>query len=98
VSLPGPVIPLASAALGIGLLRLAWVRRGDGRLLTIAGWLVLLGGIYAWYSTGLAWDEATALAALAPSLIAFALVARHAEWRTARPNAPRTRELADTFR
>ena len=94
MSLIGLAFSMASAALGVGLLRIAWANRGSSRLLATTGWVVLLVGIYAWHSTGLAWDEATALAALTPSLIAFALLARHAEWRTPRPNARRTREPA----
>jgi hypothetical protein len=92
VNLIGLALSIGSAALGVGILRAAWTRRGSSRLLTTAGWLVLLGGICAWHHTGVAWDEATALAALTPPLIAFALLARHAEWRPARSNAPRTRE------
>lgn len=92
MNLTGLALSVGSAALGVGLLRIAWSHRGSTRLLTTSGWLVLLGGISAWHNTGVAWDEATALAALAPSLIAFALLARNAEWRPARPNVPRTRE------
>lgn len=90
----GIVFSIASAALGVGLLRVAWAKRDGSSLLTLTGWVILLGGIFAWHSTGPAWDEATALATLTPSLIAFALLARHAEWRPARPNARRTREPA----
>ncbi len=92
MSLIGPAFSIGSAALGVGLLRISWTRKDGGRLLTAAGWLVLFAGIYAWHGTGIGWDEATALAALTPSLMALALLARHAEWQPARPNAPRTRE------
>jgi hypothetical protein len=94
VNLIGLALSVGSAALGVGLLRVAWTRRGSTRRITTSGWLVLLGGVCAWHNAGVAWDEATALAALAPSLIAFMLLARHAEWRPAQPNARRTREPA----
>lgn len=94
MSLIGPAFSVGSAALGVGLLRLSWTRKSGGRLLTAVGWWVLLAGIYAWHSTGMGWDKGTALAALPPSLIAFALLARHAQWRPTRPNAPQTRERA----
>lgn len=81
MSILGPTVAIVSAALGVGLLRTAWARNRSGRALTVAGWLLLLSGAGLWQYSGLGWDKASAFAALVPSLIAFGLLARQAEWR-----------------
>ena len=76
-------LAIGSAALGVGLLRASWSRRGGGRpWLTTAGWLAFFGGAVAWHGAGLGWDEAIALAMLGPCLIAYGVLARQAGWST----------------
>ena len=87
----GSILAIASGALGVGLLRIAWARRGGGRWLTAAGWLVLFAGALFWRVAGMAWDKAVAAAMLGPSLIALLLLVPQAEWRSRRVNVTRTR-------
>ncbi len=79
----GPTFAVASAVLGVGLLHAAWVRRGGGYAVTAMGWLLVLAGAGLWHYSGLGWDKAIAYAALGPSVIAFAILVRQAEWRRA---------------
>ena len=82
-------LAVGSAALGVGLLRASWSRRGPGSWLTTAGWLAFLGGALAWHVAGLGWDEAIALAMLGPCLIAYGILARQAGWSAAVAGATR---------
>ena len=74
------------------LLRAAWTgRTGGWRML--AAWLILACGVFAWRLSGAGWDKAVAFAALAPTLIAFVVVAARADIRpkdskTKRPKTP----------
>jgi hypothetical protein len=87
-------LAVAAAALGVGLLRLAWSRRSGARL-GAAGWLALAAGAPAWRASGADWDKAVAFAALAPSLVALAVVALGAELkRPHRRKPPRTVQRA----
>ena len=91
MSFVGPTLAIASATLGVFLLRQAWARRGGGRSLTLAGWCVLLAGAWLWHLAGMAWDKAIAVATLGPSLIAYLVLIQQAEWRDGRANVTRTR-------
>ena len=95
---PNGALALMSAALGLGLLRVAWSRRGGGRWLTVAGWLAFPGGMVAWHRAGFGWDEAIAYAMLAPSLIAFLFLAHQTGWGTAFANVTRARQRRDRAR
>ena len=89
-------LAIGSAALGVGLLRASWSRRGGGRpWLTTAGWLAFFGGAVAWHGAGLGWDEAIALAMLGPCLIAYGVLARLAGWSTASASVTRAPEPAE---
>jgi hypothetical protein len=90
VSFVDSTLAIGSAALGVGLLRVSWSRRGGGRpWLTTAGWLAFFGGAVAWHGAGLGWDEAIALAMLGPCLIAYGILARQVGWSTAAASATR---------
>lgn len=77
----------ACAIVGVGLLRTAWLRRGGGGRIA-AGWALLSCGAIGWRWSGAGWDKAVALAALAPMLAAFALLAWTADV-AARPRKPK---------
>ena len=78
----GTALALGANAAGVGLIRWAW--RGPARwAATRAGWALLLAAVPAWAMTA-AWDKAWALALLAPSLVAFAVLAGGLELRPAR--------------
>src|SRR6185312_10228262 len=97
VSVVGSGIAVGSAALGVGLLRASWLRRGGGRpWLSVAGWVAFVCGAGAWRGAGLGWDEAIALAMLAPSLMAYLVLARQAQWRPTAAGARRARRAAQT--
>jgi hypothetical protein len=82
VSVVGSGFAVGSAALGVGLLRASWLRRGGGQpWLTAAGWAAFVCGAGFWHRAGLGWDEGIALAMLAPSLMAFLVLMRQAQWR-----------------
>lgn len=70
----GALAAIACAAAGVLTLRGAWRRRG-GAPRTAAGWALLAAGLPAWALTGAAPDKAGALTALAPSLVALAVLA-----------------------
>ena len=91
MSVVGSTLAVASAALGVGLLRASWARRGGGQWLTTTGWLAFLGGAVAWHLAGLGWDEAIAFALLGPSLIAFLVLTQHAAWSPTAAGAGRAR-------
>lgn len=76
---------LAATAAGLGLMRWAWRRTRRGAT-TLTGWALLLAAVPAWAMTA-AWDKAIALALLAPSLLAFVVVAAGLELRRARLGA-----------
>jgi hypothetical protein len=91
-------LALLSAALGVGLLRVAWPRRGAGGWLTAAGWLAFLGGLAGWHRAGFGWDEAIAYAMLAPSLIAFLFLAHQTGWGAAFASVRTVRRRRDRER
>lgn len=92
MSVVGSGIAVASAVVGVGLLRASWLRRGDGRpWLTAAGWVAFVCGAGAWHGAGLGWDEGIALSMLAPSLMAYLVLARQAQWRPTAVGAGRGR-------
>lgn len=76
------MLPLAVTACGVGLVRWSW-RRPSGTVLALAGWAALLAAVPLW-ALAAAWDTAVALALLAPSLVAFLMVAANAELRPRR--------------
>ena len=80
MSIVDSTLAVGSAALGVGLLRASWSRRGGGPWLTTAGWVAFFAGALAWHVAGLGWDEAIALAMLGPCLIAYGVLARQAGW------------------
>ena len=96
MSVVGSGFAIGSAALGVGLLRASWQRRGGGRhWLTAAGWAAFVCGAGVWHWAGLGWDEGIALAMLAPSLMAFLVLARQAQWRPTAAGAGRGQPKAE---
>ena len=84
---------VAAAAGGIGLLRWSWATRSGVR--AAAGWAVLATGPLGWALAGAAWDKALALAALAPSLVALAVLAAGTAFDGGvRTRSPRARPVA----
>jgi uncharacterized iron-regulated membrane protein len=105
VGIPTPTLlncalALASACLGVGLLRAAWgIRSSDNRArtkrwLTLAGWFGLSLGSFAWHASGQAWDKAVACAALVPALVALIVLAREAQWKAIAEKNRRKRDPA----
>ena len=96
MSAAGAALAVACAITGVLLLRLAWGYRGGGRWRTLAGWLTLSAGPMAWHGAGIAWDKASALAALGPMVVALVILARQAQWRASGEQGAReSRGVAD---
>ena len=99
VSAIGSSLAIGSATVGVGLLRMSWSRHGGRQpWLTAVGWMAFLGGAAAWHGAGLGWDEAVALGMLGPSLIAFVVLARYAQWRPTAAGAGRGRRRSEAQR
>lgn len=92
VPLAATTLGVLALATGIALLRRAWAqRRNGGRVQVLAGWaLIVAGGVAFGYGWG--GELGSALATLAFSAVAYAVVAASVKVRNAGPRAER--ELA----
>lgn len=90
----GPALAFILTIVGVLALRYAWADSARGRLPVFAGWSMLVLALPGWTAVA-ALDKAVALTMLAPSLVAFPVIAAGVEYKRAGPPRRPRRDAAE---